>query len=115
MRNLNSDIRTFHTFLYVCLIPLLILQCRSSNKNDTMQKTPIKEVIKQHSTEIMSIPGVVGLYQGETDDGKPCIKVMLEKESNEIEQKIPKKLDGYPVIIDVTGKIKPMNQDTNNL
>ncbi|HKJ32100.1 MAG TPA: hypothetical protein VKA34_09745 [Balneolales bacterium] len=75
-----------------------------------MQKLPITEVIKKHAAELMSIPGVVGIYEGETKDGKPCIKVMVEKKSKDTESQIPKTLEGYPVIIHVSGKIKPMEQ-----
>lgn len=99
-----------NNFFFV-LILLVTVQCHSSREDSDMSKPSIKEVIQQHSSEILSIPGVVGIYEGETKAGNPCIKIMTEKESQEIEDKIPKSLNGYPVIIEVTGKIKPMGSE----
>lgn len=102
-----------HLFFFMFLMTLFIWQCNSSNKNSsntTMNKPSLKEVISRHSDEIMSVPGVVGIYEGETKEGKRCIKVMAEDDTTGLSKKIPKSLEGYPVIIEVTGKIKPMNQ-----
>lgn len=57
----------------------------------------------------MSTPGVVGVYEGVLDDGKtPCIKVMIAKKTPELERKIPKAIEGYAVVLDETGVIRPM-------
>lgn len=77
-----------------------------------MNRPAIKEVINRHAGEIMSIPGVTGIYEGRTKNDKPCIKIMVEKKSKEIRKKIPTVLEGYPVLIEVSGTIKPMNNDT---
>ncbi len=73
-----------------------------------MPSRDINEVMQAHTAEMMALPGVVGIYVGETDEGKPCIKVMVVEKTGELEQKIPKTLEGYPVLIDVTGEIKPL-------
>lgn len=70
----------------------------------------INEVMQAHTAEMMALSGVVGIYIGETEDGRACIKVMVREKTDELEQKIPKTLEGYPVLIDVTGEIKPMPQ-----
>jgi hypothetical protein len=72
---------------------------------------PIEAVLKDHTRELMAIPGVVGLYQAALEDGTPCIKVMVVKKSRRLEGRIPDRLEGYPVRIDVTGVIRPMGQD----
>jgi hypothetical protein len=80
-------------------------------KNEMASKT-IQQVLKEHTNELMSIPGVVGTAQG-LCDGQPCIKVLVIKKTSEIEEKIPETLEGYPVEIESTGEIKalPKNQD----
>ena len=68
----------------------------------------INDVKEAHTKELMSIPGVVGVYVGQLTDRTPCIGVMVVKKSDDLEKKIPKSLEGYPVRIDETGVIKPM-------
>jgi len=57
----------------------------------------------------MAIPGVVGVYIGLMPDGKTtCLKVMVARKTPELERKVPKDLEGYPVIVEETGVIRPM-------
>lgn len=69
----------------------------------------IDDVIKQYSDSLMSIPGVVGLYHGLDDRDSTCLKVMVKQQTPELEQKIPKQIEGYPVIIEETGEIRPLD------
>jgi hypothetical protein len=69
----------------------------------------INDVLRAHDKELLAIPGVVGVYVGALADEKtPCLKVMLARKSDEIERAIPKTLEGYPVVTEVTGEIKPL-------
>ena len=79
-------------------------------KNTMIAKT-IGEVLKEHTEELMSVPGVVGTAQGLCDD-KPCIKVFVVEKTPELEQRIPDVLEGYQVMIEETGEIRafPENQ-----
>ncbi|MCU0639796.1 MAG: hypothetical protein MUF59_08010 [Candidatus Krumholzibacteria bacterium] len=45
---------------------------------------------------------------GALGDGKPCIMVYVVKETAEHRRKIPKELEGIPVVIEVSGEIRPM-------
>ncbi len=74
-----------------------------------MQKKSIEEVMREHSDELMAIEGVVGFYQGKLDDGRDCITVMVIELNESLEELIPDELGGYPVVIEETGEIKPMN------
>ncbi len=62
----------------------------------------VEEVLKKYTDNLMSIYGVVGTGQG-LCDGKSCIKVFVVKKTSELEDKIPEKLEGYPVKIKETG------------
>jgi hypothetical protein len=75
-------------------------------KNPMTAET-IKEVLKKHTKDLMSMPGVVGTGQG-LCEGKPCIKVFVIEKTPDLDQKIPKTLDGYPVVIEETGEIKAL-------
>jgi len=54
----------------------------------------------------MALPGVVGtaigLYEGER-----CIKVLLADSGGDTKARIPSRLDGYRVVIEVIGTIRP--------
>ena len=69
----------------------------------------INDVLRAHDKELLAIPGVVGVYVAALEDGKtPCLKVMLAQKSAETERAIPKTLEGYPVVVEVTGEIRPL-------
>jgi hypothetical protein len=69
----------------------------------------INAVLRTHDRELLAINGVVGVYVGALDDGKtPCLKVMVVAKTVELERAIPKTLEGFPVIIEVTGEIRPL-------
>jgi hypothetical protein len=69
----------------------------------------INAVLKGHDRELMAHSGVVGIYVGlMKDDKTPCLRVMVIKATRELRQKIPASLEGYPVVIEETGVIKPM-------
>ena len=67
----------------------------------------IKAVLREHTDRLMSLPGVVGTAIGECE-GKPCIKVLVVKETPELVNEIPRTLEGYPVIIEETGEIRAL-------
>lgn len=69
----------------------------------------INAVLRDHDKELLAIPGVVGVYVALLEDGKtPCLKVMLARKTAETERAIPRTLEGYPVVSEVTGEIRPM-------
>lgn len=56
----------------------------------------------------MAIPDVVGVYVGTLEDRRTlCLRVMLARENRKSEGKIPRMIEGYPVVTEVTGKIRP--------
>jgi hypothetical protein len=79
-----------------------------NRSSQPMKQREIASVLKDHAARLMTIPGVVGVYQGETDDGRPCIKVMAATRTPEIEKRVPAEIEGYPVLVEVTGVIRPM-------
>ena len=74
-----------------------------------MAATTIEEALKQNADRLMSTPGVVGIAVGECG-GKPCIRVLVDRKTAELTKKIPSALEGYPVVVEETGPIRPMDR-----
>lgn len=72
-----------------------------------MASKTIEQVLKEHTEELMALPGVVGVAQSLCDE-RDCIKVYVANMTPELEQKIPKELDGYQVDIEVTGEFRAL-------
>jgi hypothetical protein len=69
----------------------------------------INAVLADHDAELLAIPGVVGVYVGLLKDEKtPCLKVMLAREDSRLKRRIPRSLEGHPVVTEVTGEIHPL-------
>lgn len=81
-----------------------------AQNNSPLPKRDINAVLRDHDKELLALPGVVGVYVAVLKDGKtPCLKVMLARKTAETERAIPKTLEGYPVVSEVTGEIRPMD------
>jgi hypothetical protein len=77
--------------------------------NSATPRRDINDVLRAHDKELLAIPGVVGVYVGLLEDGKtPCLKVMLAQKSAVTERALPKSLEGYPVLSEVTGEVRPL-------
>ena len=57
----------------------------------------------------MAIPSMVVIYVKMLNDGKtPCLKVMLAHKDASLEHRIPRVLEGHPVVTEVTGELRPL-------
>jgi hypothetical protein len=83
----------------------------SLNQENLSSKAPrdINAVLADHDKELLAIPGITGVYVGLLKDNKtPCLKVMLARKDSDLERRIPRALEGYPVVTEVTGEIRPL-------
>jgi hypothetical protein len=75
--------------------------------NSPEPKRDINAVLAAHDSELLAIPDVVGVYVGTTEEGRtPCLKVMLARKNPASERKIPRMIDGYHVVTEVTGSVR---------
>ncbi len=78
-------------------------------KGQTMPERTIEQVQEEHTDEWMAIPGVegtaIGLYEG-----KPCIKIFTSSKPQQLRDKIPSTVEGYPVIIEETGEFRALDE-----
>jgi len=74
--------------------------------NPSPGQRDINAVLKDHEKQLMAIPDVVGVYIGVLGDGRtPCLKIMLARQTDR--SAIPQMLEGYRVVPEVTGEIRP--------
>lgn len=80
---------------------------KKEQKEIAMPKKNIEAVLKEHTDELMAMPGVVGTAQS-LCDGQPCIKIYVSEMTEELQQTLPKTLEGYPVDVEVTGEFRAL-------
>src|SRR2546430_15931824 len=98
---------------YSLLIAAFLISCRfdMAQSSSPPPKRDINAVLRDHDKELMAIPNVVGVYVGVLGDGKtPCLKVMTARKSVATERAIPRSIEGYPIVIEVTGQIRPLDE-----
>ncbi len=98
---------------FICLPIACSVAVRSpvnqTGQQESMTRRDINAVLKEHDKELLAVPGVVGVYVGLlTDDKTPCLKVMVVKETEDLKRRIPKSIEGYPVLIEESGVIRPL-------
>ncbi len=107
---------TFPTFKIAVLSIVLGMSAISCTNipNDQGRHTTaartIEQVLKDHTKELMSLPGVVGTARGLCDQ-KPCIKVYVLKKTHDLSQKISDIIQGYPVMIEETGRFHALPEN----
>ena len=72
-----------------------------------MPRRNIKEVLKRYTDELMAVPGVVGVAEGESN-GKPCIKVFVVDRNSKLLRGIPSTLDGYRIRVEESGEFRAL-------
>ena len=70
---------------------------------------PIEQVLREHTDNLMALPGVVGTAQGLCDD-KPCIRVFVVESTETLLRQIPEEIEGYTVDVQETGEFKALDQ-----
>jgi hypothetical protein len=83
-----------------------IAACSGSGRSATVPARSIDEVLAAHTDSLLALPGVVGTAIG-LCDGARCIKVLLADSNPDTQARIPPRLEGYRVVVEVTGTIQP--------
>jgi hypothetical protein len=66
----------------------------------------LRQVMEEHRDGWMARPEVTGMGIGRCD-GEPCIVLYLIRRSEEAEAALPDSVQGYPVRLEVTGRVVP--------
>jgi hypothetical protein len=86
----------------------LALACHRSSPPDTSKVAPpmtLNTVIERRSAELLEIPGVVGVAQG-AHEGQSVVQILVERRTPELMAKLPRTLDGFPVVVVESGEIR---------
>lgn len=90
-----------------CALAALLALTQMADRSSPLPRRDINAVLADHDKELLAIPGVAGVYVGLLPDGKTqCLKVMLEHRVSA--SAIPRTLEGYRVMPEITGKIRPL-------
>jgi hypothetical protein len=86
--------------------------CReeSTREEDHVKRPsrPISAVLADHSPKLMALTGVTAVGESALPDGTPCIKVFLRSKDRELRRRIPRSIEGYTVVTDVSGEIRAL-------
>jgi len=92
-------------------ILLAIAGCSAENVSDPNETIVPKQdppdiaaIIALHQDSMMQA-GVTGMGESRCD-GKPCIRIYLEKADPALVNSLPEELDGVPVVIEVSGQFE---------
>jgi hypothetical protein len=70
-----------------------------------MNERTIEQVLRAHTDDWMSIPGVVGTGIGERN-GEPCLRIFVRRKTPRLLQKLPTAADGFVVDIVESGEFR---------
>jgi hypothetical protein len=71
----------------------------------------INAVLAAHDRELLALKNVTGVYVGVLEgSNRPCLTVMLKEPSPETERALPRELEGFPVVVKVSGEIRPLTR-----
>jgi len=79
-----------------------------SSKGPAVTERTIEQVQEAHTKEWMTIPGVDGTGIGLCKE-KPCIIVYSSKTAEELKDRIPPSVEGYPVTIRKSGTFRALD------
>lgn len=65
----------------------------------------VAEVIARHRAQLLALPGVIGVGEGEAD-GSPCIVVFVASDQQP-PPSLPAVIDGYLVVVRRTARFRP--------
>jgi len=87
--------------LIIVLALPVIAMCEDSDMPNL-----INDVKAQHEERLLQLPGVVSVGIGQDENGNPAIIVGLAHPDPETESQLPNRLEGYPVLVRIVGRIK---------
>lgn len=90
------------------VLAFIVAACRG-RAPEPAPELPAALVIARNAESLMSIPGVVGVYEG-ASHGRAVLRVMVRSSADSTLRRIPRRLEGYRVEIEVSGPITPMRR-----
>ena len=97
----------------ICLLSLFLILGTVHNQmaqgSFSSPRRDINAVLRDHERKLLAIKNVVGVYVGLEENGRgSCLRVMLLQDDPETRRAIPFEIEGYRVISEITGQIRPL-------
>jgi len=77
-----------------------------NSKEVNLPRRSIEEVLASHNDSLLSLPGVMGTAIGLCESER-CITVYLKDSAAATSKKVPERLEGYRVKLEVSGEVRP--------
>jgi hypothetical protein len=87
--------------LIIVLALPVIAMCEDSDMPNL-----INDVKAQHEERLLQLPGVVSVGIGQDENENPAIIIGLAHPDPKTESRLPNRLEGYPVLVWIVGRIK---------
>lgn len=78
----------------------------TANCTKATEMKTISEVKRAHEAALLALPDVASVGVGRDGKGGEAIVVSLARDNAEAKARLPGRLDGYPVIVKITGAIR---------
>ena len=73
-----------------------------------MPQRAIAAVLAEHSPGLIRIPGVTAVAESRGADGRPCVLILVVRLTPELRSRLPRTLEGWPVVIEESGEIRAL-------
>lgn len=100
--------RTMLTMLPVLVLAATWAGCGTQKQEDAVPREDIMAVVDEHAPQLIAIEGVAGVAVGALDTGEPCVRIYVVKLTDELRARLPATLGGWPVDIEESGEIRPL-------
>jgi len=98
--------------LYLALVLAATLAgCRAGvayRSEADLPSRPLADVLADHSSGLMAIPGVTAVAESRTPRGEPCVLILVKKLTPDLRSRLPEKLERWPVVVEESGEIRAM-------
>ncbi len=88
--------------------------CYTGVRCTMASEAEIHEVKRRHSAELLGLPGVCGVGVEKGKNGQYVIALHLETEDPEVEARLPKEIEGYPVETIHSGPFRKFPQSASS-
>lgn len=104
--------RALSLFAAALTLASIASACRNDPGRDATNVSPptrpIADVLAEHSPRIIAMSGVTAVGEGRLPDGRPCIQIFIRERDPALEERLPRAIEGYPVVVEVSGDIRAL-------
>jgi hypothetical protein len=94
--------------IFVTVVVWMFVLHAAMAQNDRPRRD-INAVLAAHDKELLALPDVVGVSVATLDDRRtPCLRIMLARHNAKTERALPSSIEGYPVLLEITGEIRAL-------